>query len=209
MMRHTEGRATAASTVPPPRRGDEASAALAAAGLVALASAAWPQPGVPAIPSLPGFIESPFSPLVAHVADLCLRALGDPPLPARLGTRTALVIASLDGDAPTATGLARAVDGGSRVAPLLFFQSVPNAVAGHISARWGLGGPVVCISPVDAPLVDALACTALLLADGDADAALVITADVTDETSTPDRATALLVVTTGRASATKELLDVD
>ena len=35
---------------------------------------------------------------------------------------------------------------GDRVGPLLFFQSVPNAVAGHVAARWGLTGPVVCLS---------------------------------------------------------------
>ena len=40
------------------------------------------------------------------------------------------------GDVTTATRVAAAVDAGQRASPLLFFQSVPNAVAGYLAARW-------------------------------------------------------------------------
>ncbi|MFF1797620.1 beta-ketoacyl synthase N-terminal-like domain-containing protein, partial [Kitasatospora sp. NPDC058263] len=84
-----------------------------------------------------------------------------------------------------------------RVPPLLFFQSNPNAVLGHIAARWGLTGPVVSISPADSVpgLVpqDALDLAALLLADGDADQVLVIAAEQAASAGGTDRAAAVLV----------------
>ncbi|WP_344077867.1 beta-ketoacyl synthase chain length factor [Luedemannella helvata] len=168
------------------------------AGLTVRSAAAWPAGPDDALPSLPGFVDSTFSPLVAAVAARCLshREPADP---------TALVLLSPLGDVATAVHLAHAVDHGERVGPLLFFQSVPNAVAGHVAARWGLRGPVVCLS-ADA---SGLAAAALLLADGDADAALVIVADQAPPGSAAtDRAAAVLVtavtpvtaVTGGKAS---------
>ncbi len=85
--------------------------------------------------------------------------------------------------------------------PLLFFQSNPNAVLGHIAARWQLTGPVVAVSPDGAAPgevpPDALELAELLLADGDADQVLVIAAEQTDpgEAHAPlaDRAVAVLV----------------
>jgi hypothetical protein len=48
---------------------------------------------------------------------------------------------------------------------------------GYICARWGLAGPVVCTMPPADALADALRNALLLLADGDADAVLVILAE--------------------------------
>src|SRR5256714_373807 len=101
-------------------------------------------------------------------ADRCRRG-GRP-----AGPRTAIVIASPLGDVASAVHVADAVDHRTRVGPLLFYQSVPNAVAGHVAARFGLAGPVVCTSPVGDPLADGLATADLLLDDGDCDEALVV-----------------------------------
>lgn len=150
----------------------------AGSGVLVAAAAQWPAAGEPAPQGLPGFLGSSFSPLVAAVADRCLhRWPGAPPLPAAVGGRTGIVLASVRGDLPIGQAIADGVDARARLSPLLFFQSVATAVLGHVTARWGLGGPVVCISPVGDPLADALAVGASLLDDGDADAVLVIVAE--------------------------------
>ncbi len=183
---------------------DSPAAAMVAAGavdLVVLAMAQWPVPGAELTP-VAGFVVSSFNPLVAEVAARCLRScFGEPPAPAEFGDGTAIVLASVRGDTGTATAVADAVRTGRRVPPLLFFQSNPNAVVGHVAARWGLAGPVVCISPsVDAPadaltdaLADGLAAADLVITDGDATAALVIVADQADADGAADRAVAVLV----------------
>jgi 3-oxoacyl-(acyl-carrier-protein) synthase len=151
------------------------------------ARAAWPEPGDPAAPpAVAGFVVSTFSPLVAVVAERCLsRArLPDRPVP----YRTAVVIVSSGGDVASARHVAAAVDAGARIGPLMFFQSVPNAVAGHLAARHGLDGPVVCLSPAGDPLTEGLAEAALLIDDEDLDAVLLIVAD-----QDPDVAQALLI----------------
>jgi hypothetical protein len=139
--------------------------------LTPLASGCWPESADDRLPALPGFIESTFSPLVAAAAERCLqRVHGTAPVPVERGARTALIIASANGDAAMAARVDAAVAGGPRLGPLHFFQAVPNAVAGHVAARWGLGGPVVCLGSARA----AFDVAALLLADGDADEAIVI-----------------------------------
>src|ERR1044071_6722160 len=69
--------------------------------------------------------------------------------------------------------VAHAVATGTRIGPLLFVQAVPNSVAGHIAARWGLRGPVVCLCPVTDAKAEGLAYARLLIDDGDADEVLV------------------------------------
>jgi 3-oxoacyl-(acyl-carrier-protein) synthase len=168
------------------------------ARLTVLARADWPEGDGDAAPRpVAGFIVSSFSPLVAEVAERCLRQVHPhPPAEAVRGERTALVIVSGSGDAGSAAAVAEAVDRGERVAPLLFFQAVPNAVAGHVAARWGLGGPVVCLAAGDAEgdaMREALAAAALLIDDGDADEALVVLAEQGGSGGAADRATSLLV----------------
>jgi Beta-ketoacyl synthase, N-terminal domain len=144
-----------------------------------LASASWPQPpGGDELPPIAGFVTSSFSPLVAELAERCLRGyFGAPPADPALGARTAVLLASTSGDIATAVAIAAAVDAGRRVPPLLFYQSNPNAVAGYVAARWGLAGPVVCTMPSADALADAHRNALLLLTDGDADAVLVIVAE--------------------------------
>jgi len=158
-----------------------------AGGLATKAYGCWPHsPDEAQVPPLPGFIESTFSPLVAHAARRALH--GRPPTTAT----TAVILVTALGDVTSAVAVADAVDGGRRVGPLMFFQSVPNAVAGHLAARWGLRGPVVCVSRVET----AIEIAAGLIEDGDADDALVVWAEVAAGPGDVDRAAAALVFPT-------------
>lgn len=137
----------------------------AAAGLGIRAEARWPESGHDQTPPpLPGFIISSFSPVAAEAAARCLsrRRAG--------ATATAILMATARGDRQSAEHVAHTVAEGGLLGPLLFFQSVPNAVAGHIAARWNLTGPVVCL----ADAASALDAAAQLIQDGDADEALLI-----------------------------------
>ncbi|RLK54385.1 hypothetical protein [Actinokineospora cianjurensis] len=162
---------------------------------VVVASAYWPESDVDTVTPVTGFVVSTFNPLVAEVAQRCMSAYGGE----IVAERTAIVLASACGDRTSADAVADAVAGGTRVAPLLFFQSNPNAVLGHVAARWGLAGPVVCTSPSGEAMADAIACAELLFAAGEAEAALVITAELADESGGSDRAEAVLVMARERA----------
>jgi 3-oxoacyl-(acyl-carrier-protein) synthase len=162
-------------------------AAAADAGLTVLSASSWPEASADdEVPPLAGFIESTFSPLLAEVAARALRRRPEPTVPAGV---TAIVMVTALGDVTSATRVAAAVDAGQRVSPLLFFQSVPNAVAGYLAARWDLTGPVVCVSGMNA----GLGIAALLIDDADADEALVISIDLALAGDGLDRAAALLV----------------
>ncbi len=177
--------------------------AVRAAGLRLLSHGHWPDYPGDSVRPIPGFILSSFNPLVIEVAERCLRRhLGAPELsdPSRLA-RTALVLASASGDRATAQAITDAASANTRVPPLLFFQSNPNAVLGYITSRWALGGPVVSLSPIISggldPAAAGLACAlseaVLLLADGDADQVLVIAAEQAHNDTTSDNALATLV----------------
>lgn len=155
--------------------------------------ASWPEPGDRETPRIPGFVLSSFSPLVAEAADRCLRQVyGQPPVPPDAGRSTAIIVVSASGDLVSARHVARTVDAGRRVEPLFFFQCVPNSIAGHIAARWGLGGPVVCLCPTGHPLTDGLDQAALLIDDGDATAAVVVLVEQSEVDGVPATATAVL-----------------
>jgi 3-oxoacyl-(acyl-carrier-protein) synthase len=155
-------------------------------GPVVLAGGEWPLHPDDVLPQIAGFVVSAFNPMVAEAADRCLAArYGTPPADAPL---TGVVLASVHGDTATADAVADALATGRRVPPLLFFQSNPNAVVGHVTARWGLTGPVACTSPAGEALADGLAVAALMIDDGAADEVLVIAADLA-----PDHAVAVLV----------------
>lgn len=124
-------------------------------------------------PGIPGYVISAFNPMVVAAAERCLRQrpAAEP--------RTGIVIVS-DGDQVSAEHVEELVAGGKRIGPLLFFQSVPNSVAGWIAAKWDLRGPVVCVT--DGGLDEA----ALLIGDGDADQVLIVQVG-------PDEASAVIV----------------
>jgi 3-oxoacyl-(acyl-carrier-protein) synthase len=143
------------------------------AELPVLAEVEWPRGAEP--PAVAGFVVSSFSPLVAELARQCLTARhGGAPAPAAVGERTGVLLVTASGDARSAAHVAHAVDTGARVGPLLFFQSVPNSVAGHVATTWGLGGPVLCIGHDGDPRGRGLAQARLLIEDGDADEVLVV-----------------------------------
>ncbi|MFG1673568.1 hypothetical protein [Micromonospora sp. NPDC049282] len=156
-----------------------------------LAEARWPEDGDGAPPGVPGFVYSAFHPLVAAVADRCLgRRYAGGALPA--GNRTAVLLVSASGDTAGAAHVRETVAAGGRVGPLFFFQSVPNSVAGHVAARWGLDGPVVCLSPTGDPRAEGEAEADLLRHDGDAAQALLILIELAPD-GTPGEATAVLL----------------
>jgi 3-oxoacyl-(acyl-carrier-protein) synthase len=160
--------------------------------LAILAEARWPEAADGELPQVPGFVLSSFNPLVASAADRCLRRYyGDPPVPPHEGDRTALIVVSGSGDAASADHVASMVDSGGRVGPLFFFQSVPNSIAGHVAARWGIAGPVVCLCPTGDPRSDGLAEASLLIEDGDADRALVVLVEQS-ETDTSESSAVLV-----------------
>jgi hypothetical protein len=166
------------------------------AGLAVVSRARWPDAGDHEVPQVPGFVLSSFNPLVAEVAERCLRdCYGEPPAPPDAGRGLATIVVSASGDLASAMHVAQAVDSGARVGPLMFFQSVPNSIVGHVAARWGLGGPVVCLCPVGDPMADGLAQAALLIEDGDATAALVVLVEQSGVDG--ERATAAAVLVNG------------
>ena len=129
-------------------------------------------------PTVPGFVHSSFNPLVAAVADRCLTEhYAKPPEPPSDRLRTGLVLVSRGGDRASAEHVRQTVAEGHRLGPLFFFQSVPNSILGYVAARWGLGGPVVCLSPVGSPVEAGLAEAAVLMSDGDADEMLLVIAE--------------------------------
>ncbi|GAA1258892.1 hypothetical protein GCM10009665_56280 [Kitasatospora nipponensis] len=171
--------------------------------LQVLARARWPEPEDGELPRIAGFVVSSFNPLVVECAERCLRAwYGEPPVAG--SPRVAVLLVSASGDLGTARAIEEAVAAGRRVPPLLFFQSNPNAVLGHVAARWGLTGPVLALGAVLGPPLGpvlepvpgsspaGLAEAALLLADGDADLVLLITAEQAEQPGERDRAGALL-----------------
>ena len=161
--------------------------AAAAAGLTVRSSASWPETDADGeVPALAGFIESSFSPLLAEVAARALRRRAQP---SGAGDVTAIVMVTALGDVTSAVRVAAAVDAGKRVSPLLFFQSVPNAVAGYLAVRWHLTGPVVCVSGTRAGMDVA----ALLIEDADADEVLVVRVDVAVTEGDRDCAAAVLL----------------
>ncbi|WP_431999750.1 beta-ketoacyl synthase chain length factor [Streptomyces sioyaensis] len=166
--------------------------------------ASWPGPDgeMAAGPrKLPGFVVSSFSPLVAEVADRVLRGhYGDPSAAAGQGARTAVVLVSRLGDVATDRAVAAAVDAGRPVQPLLFFQSVPNSVLGHVTTQWQLHGPVVCFSPEGDPEEAALEYADLLFADDEADRALLVLVELASGQGAHGAATALLVGPGDRAA---------
>ena len=165
--------------------------------LLVLARAHWPESADDGLPPLAGFTASTFNPLVAEAAERCLRAHYGP-APGPGPTRTALLLTSGSGDRATAAAIDAAAASQRRVPPLLFFQSNPNAVLGHIAARWQLTGPVVATGtpvpavPGEVP-ADALELAELLLADGDADQVLLIAAEQAEQSEHRDHAVALLL----------------
>lgn len=162
--------------------------------LTVLARASWCAATDQRPPDLPGFTASPFAPIIAHVADLCLTArYQGAPVPPDRAESTAMVMVSQLGDMATEAAVVGSVDQGTKASPLLFFQSVPSAVLGVVSARWNLGGAVISISPAGDPLAEGMDLAQLLIEDGSARDVLLVLVELAVQEDLSDRAETLLV----------------
>lgn len=121
-----------------------------------------------ALPKLPGFVESAFSPLAYEVGARCLTEhRGD-------GARTAVALASLAGDTTTADLASRRMVSGRVHNPLLFMQATANSVLGHMSREFGITGQMFSLSSLGDPLSELLSMAELLLEDPELDRILVL-----------------------------------
>jgi hypothetical protein len=121
-----------------------------------------------ALPRLPGFVESAFSPLAFEVAGRCLTARpGD-------GARTAVALASLMGDTTTADLASSRMVSGKVHNPLLFMQATANSVLGHMSREFGITGQTFSLSVLGDPVPELLAMADLLLEDPEVERVLVL-----------------------------------
>jgi hypothetical protein len=137
-----------------------------------------------ALPRILGFAISRFGPLVHAVAATCLGPAGTAgDHVGQYGARTAIVLATMYGDAVTADTQTQWTVAGKLTNPLLFFQSVPTSILGHLTRRYNIHGPLTCISAVLDPAGDALRVADTLLDDPDLYQVLVIGV----ETRTNDR----------------------
>lgn len=175
-------------------------------GLVARSTARWPQePPHQDLRQVAGFAGSRMAPLVVRVAELCLtRGLSEPesepvsPAVQERRLNTGILLVTGRGDIENGVSVARAVDRRERVSPLAFFQSVPNSVLGHLTQRWGLGGPVLCTSPAADGREEALRVSAELIESGEAAEMLAICAEQACAQGEDDIAQAFLLAPAAR-----------
>jgi hypothetical protein len=119
--------------------------------------------------AVPGFVESTFNPMLYHVASSCLTGREYD------GSRVAVLVASLAGDATTTDLASRLLVDGQVHNALLFMQATANAVLGYLSKEFGLTGPLLSVSTMDDDLTDT---AELLLADPELDAVLLVTVEL-------------------------------
>ncbi|GAA2735014.1 ketosynthase [Streptomyces nogalater] len=127
------------------------------------------------VPPLPGFVRSPFAPLVHDAVRRCVGPpdSADSPVAGR-GARTAIVLGSMACDAVTADIAGEKVARGGVAEPVLFHQTVTTAVLGVIARDYRITGPVTCVSSMTDPGAALLGSAELLLAAAEADQVLAI-----------------------------------
>ncbi|MEU5191589.1 hypothetical protein AB0G83_31255 [Streptomyces klenkii] len=84
------------------------------------------------------------------------------------------MLATMYGDAVTLDTATQWAVAGKRSNPLLFFQSVSTSILSHLTRRYGIHGPLTCISAVPDPAGDALKVADALLDDPELHQVLVI-----------------------------------
>lgn len=120
-------------------------------------------------PGVPGFVLSRFNPLVNEVARRCLATVGDVS-----GAGTALLLGTTFGDTTTTDTASRYLIAGQVRNPLLFYQSVPTTILGHVARNHGITGPVLCCSIRTDPANGLRELAELLLLDEEIRQVLVI-----------------------------------
>ncbi|APU13369.1 MULTISPECIES: hypothetical protein [Actinoalloteichus] len=136
------------------------------------AAAGLPGAAERALPPLPGFAMSRFSPLVAETARRLLRAAA-----ARApidGGATGIVLATLFGDSTTVDQHTRRQLRGLPHNPLFFYESVHSAGVGMVGIEHGISGPVSCLSLRRDFTAEALASADLQLDDDGVEQVLLI-----------------------------------
>jgi hypothetical protein len=152
-------------------------AVIAAACLTPWGDEAFGLPGAAPreLPHITGFAISRFGPLVHAVAVACLRpAAHSGNHIGRNGAGTAIVLATMYGDTATVDIANQQTVAGRPANPLLFFQSVSTSILGQLTKRYGIHGPLTCISAVRDPAGDALGVADVLLDDPELHQVLVI-----------------------------------
>ncbi|MBV9024094.1 MAG: hypothetical protein JO362_09950 [Streptomycetaceae bacterium] len=120
------------------------------------------------LPKLSGFVESSFSPLAYEVSKECLTERpGD-------GSRTAVVLASLQGDTITEDLAGQRMVSGRVHNPLLFMQATANSVLGYLSREFQITGQMFSLSTLDDPVTELLAMADLLFEDPELERVLVL-----------------------------------
>lgn len=127
-----------------------------------LATGAQGGPATVPLPNLPGFVASPFINLVQHAQRRCLAQAARQYAP----DSTGVVLASVLGDTTTADRASQAVADYRTPQPLLFYQSIPLAVLGHVSVEFSLTGPLVCLAGGADLFADTMETAEMLLEDG-------------------------------------------
>lgn len=140
------------------------------------------------LPDVPGFFLSRFAPALREAARRCLSHLTLEELSALRGSRTAIVLGSAFGDTATMEVVGRELAERSVVQPLLFHQAVPTPILSLIARDYGITGAISCVSTMEDTSADAHAVAQIILAEDDADAVLVIVADLEPTERTRTRA---------------------
>jgi hypothetical protein len=127
------------------------------------------------LPKVPGFAVSRFGPLVHSVVTACLGPSGGPDHHiGRNGGATAVVLATMYGDAVTVDTATRRAAAGKAPSPVLFFQSVSTSILSHVTRAYAIHGPLTCVSAVRDPAAEALRVADTFLDDPDLEQVLVI-----------------------------------
>ncbi|MEU4565456.1 hypothetical protein [Micromonospora sp. NPDC023956] len=127
------------------------------------------------LPPVTGFAISRFGPLVHAVAADCLGpAESSGNHVGRHGAGTAVVLATVFGDAVTTDAATRRTVAGKQPGALLFFQSVTTSILSHLTRHYGIRGPLTCVSAVADPAGEALRVADALLDDPELQQVLVI-----------------------------------
>lgn len=160
-------------TTRPPRVSPRPPQDAGTARLEALAQGVSSTADTPGPPPVTGFAFSPFGPLVAEAAARCLNtAPGGPEAVA--GPGTAVVLITTFGDTVTADAVTAALAEGRTPSPVLFFQSVPTSILGHITRVFRITGPMVCLSELPGAEGHGETTARLLLASGTTERVLLI-----------------------------------
>ncbi|MET7575517.1 hypothetical protein ABZT04_44810 [Streptomyces sp. NPDC005492] len=125
-----------------------------------------------------GFEVSRFGPLVHAVTTACLGPSGGPVNHiGQRGSGTAIVLATMYGDAVSLDTATQRLVAGKPPKPLLFYQSANTSVLSHLTRRYAIRGPLTCVSAVHDPAAEALRIADTLLDDPEVVQVLVVGAE--------------------------------